>query len=69
MYILKICPACWIEARTLVLESALVENMESSITLLKELRGLEVRVALDDFGSDYSSLSYLMQLPVDFVKR
>ena len=60
-----------IEARNLVLEiteSALVENMETSMTLLKELRSLGVRVALDDFGSDYSSLSYLMQLPVDFVK-
>jgi EAL domain-containing protein (putative c-di-GMP-specific phosphodiesterase class I) len=58
-------------ARNLVLEiteSALVEDMETSMTLLKELRSLGVRVALDDFGSDYSSLTYLMQLPVDFVK-
>jgi len=36
--------------------------------LLKELREEGVRVALDDFGSEYSSLSYLMRLPVDFVK-
>jgi EAL domain-containing protein (putative c-di-GMP-specific phosphodiesterase class I) len=60
-----------IEARNLVLEiteSALVENVETSMTLLKELRSLGVRVALDDFGSDYSSLSYLMQLPVDIIK-
>ena len=60
-----------IEARNLVLEiteSALMENMETSMTLLKELKGLGVRVSLDDFGSDYSSLTYLMELPVDFVK-
>jgi EAL domain-containing protein (putative c-di-GMP-specific phosphodiesterase class I) len=60
-----------IEARNLVLEiteSALMENMKTSMTLLKELKRLGVRVSLDDFGSDYSSLTYLMQLPVDFVK-
>jgi EAL domain-containing protein (putative c-di-GMP-specific phosphodiesterase class I) len=60
-----------IEASNLVLEiteSALVENMQTSMTLLKEFRSLGVRVSLDDFGSDYSSLTYLMQLPVDFVK-
>ncbi len=60
-----------IGVRNLVLEiteSALVEDMETSMTLLREMRKLGVRVALDDFGSEYSSLSYLMQLPVDFVK-
>jgi diguanylate cyclase (GGDEF)-like protein len=60
-----------IEARSLVLEiteSALVKDMETSMTLLKELRDLGVRCAVDDFGSEYSSLSYLMRLPVDFVK-
>ena len=60
-----------IEARSLALEiteSALVKDMETSVVLLKELRGLGVRFALDDFGSEYSSLSHLRRLPVDFVK-
>lgn len=60
-----------IEARSLVLEiteGALVEDMETSMTLLRELRDSGVRIALDDFGSEYSSLYYLMQLPMDFVK-
>jgi diguanylate cyclase (GGDEF)-like protein/PAS domain S-box-containing protein len=60
-----------IEARSLVLEiteSALVKDMPTSITTVKGLRDLGVRFAVDDFGSEYSSLSYLMRLPVDFVK-
>jgi EAL domain-containing protein (putative c-di-GMP-specific phosphodiesterase class I) len=60
-----------IEARSLVLEiteSALVKDMPTSMRVLKELRDLGVRFAVDDFGSEYSSLSYLMRLPVDFVK-
>jgi diguanylate cyclase (GGDEF)-like protein/PAS domain S-box-containing protein len=60
-----------VEARSLVLEiteSALVKDMPASMEVLKELRDLGIRFALDDFGSEYSSLSYLMRLPVDFVK-
>ncbi len=60
-----------IEARSLVLEiteSALVNDMPTSMTTLKKLRDMGIGFALDDFGSEYSSLSYLMQLPVDFVK-
>jgi EAL domain-containing protein (putative c-di-GMP-specific phosphodiesterase class I) len=60
-----------IEVRSLVLEiteSALVKDIKTSMTVLKELRKLGVRFAVDDFGSEYSSLSYLMRLPVDFVK-
>jgi len=60
-----------LEARSLALEiteSALVKDMQTGMTLLKELRQEGIRFALDDFGSEYSSLSYLMRLPVDFVK-
>jgi EAL domain-containing protein (putative c-di-GMP-specific phosphodiesterase class I) len=60
-----------IEGRSLVLEiteSALVQHMETSMILLEELRKEGLRFALDDFGSEYSSLSYLVRLPVDFVK-
>ena len=60
-----------IEGRSLALEiteSALVQHMQTSMTLLEELRKEGIRFALDDFGSEYSSLSYLMRLPVDFVK-
>jgi len=60
-----------IEGRSLALEiteSALVKEVETSMTLLKELGKEGVRFALDDFGSEYSSLSYLIRLPVDFVK-
>jgi EAL domain-containing protein (putative c-di-GMP-specific phosphodiesterase class I) len=42
--------------------------MPTSMEVLKELRDLGIRFAVDDFGSEYSSLSYLMRLPVDFVK-
>jgi len=36
--------------------------------VLADVRKLGVRVAVDDFGMGYSSLSYLRRLPVDVVK-
>ncbi len=38
------------------------------MTLLEELRREGTRVAVDDFGIGYSSLSYLRELPIDTVK-
>jgi diguanylate cyclase (GGDEF)-like protein/PAS domain S-box-containing protein len=37
-------------------------------TMLAELRGLGVQIALDDFGSGYSSLARLQSFPVDVLK-
>ena len=56
---------------TLVLEiteSAAVEDAKSAISMLETIRELGVKIAIDDFGKGYSSLSYLRRLPVDSVK-
>ena len=37
-------------------------------TVFRELKVLGVRLAIDDFGKEYSSLSYLKRLPVDGLK-
>jgi len=51
-----------------IVESNLLENSGSVITILKELRALGVRISIDDFGTGFSSLSYLRTLPVDILK-
>jgi EAL domain-containing protein (putative c-di-GMP-specific phosphodiesterase class I) len=51
-----------------ITESALMVDADRSIACLKEWRSLGVRVAVDDFGSGYSSLDYLTHLPVDRLK-
>lgn len=49
-------------------ENLLSENTEQLIGIVSDLKLLGFRVALDDFGSAYSSLSYLKDLPIDIVK-
>ncbi|MGF1457953.1 MAG: putative bifunctional diguanylate cyclase/phosphodiesterase [Leptolyngbyaceae cyanobacterium] len=51
-----------------VTETALMQNIESAIALLHELKDLGVRIAIDDFGTGYASLSYLKRLPLDILK-
>ncbi|CAN5804995.1 hypothetical protein BH20ACT12_BH20ACT12_04960 [soil metagenome] len=51
-----------------ITESVLVEERESSAGTLRRLKELGVRLAIDDFGVGYSSLSYLGYLPVDQLK-
>ncbi|QQK65422.1 EAL domain-containing protein [Cobetia sp. cqz5-12] len=51
-----------------VTETLLIQDMEGGLAVLGALRELGVRVALDDFGQGYSSLSYLSSLPLDVLK-
>jgi len=51
-----------------VTESVLIDNPDAAKSRLQDLRALGVRLALDDFGSGYSSLTYLQRLPFDKLK-
>ncbi|HWT00178.1 MAG TPA: EAL domain-containing protein [Pyrinomonadaceae bacterium] len=51
-----------------VTESSVMKNAESSIRTLGELKAMGIKIAVDDFGSGYSSLSYLKSLPIDVLK-
>jgi diguanylate cyclase (GGDEF)-like protein/PAS domain S-box-containing protein len=51
-----------------VTETALMHLPERALATLQHLRGMGVRVSIDDFGAGYSSLSHLKKLPVDILK-
>lgn len=49
-------------------ESVLMHGADTTVSLLLSLRRMGVRLSIDDFGTDYSSLSYLKRFPVDTLK-
>ncbi|MDT8902417.1 EAL domain-containing protein [Anaeroselena agilis] len=51
-----------------ITESVLVTSFEDATSKLAELKALGVRLSLDDFGTAYSSLTYLRSLPVETLK-
>jgi EAL domain-containing protein (putative c-di-GMP-specific phosphodiesterase class I) len=51
-----------------ITENTLLKDTQVIETIFKELKALGVRLAIDDFGKEYSSLSYLNRLPVDGLK-
>jgi len=51
-----------------ITESALIENSEVAIAVLRQFKSLGIPIYLDDFGTGYSSLSRLHELSVDVLK-
>lgn len=49
-------------------ESLLMQDVEGGIKILQALKDLGLHVSIDDFGTGFSSLSYLKRLPVDKLK-
>lgn len=60
-----------VEAGSLILEvteSMIMDNTERIFPVLAQLRQLGVRLAMDDFGTGHSSLSFLHRVPMDILK-
>lgn len=51
-----------------ITESMMMYNTDKTIQMLAEMRRMGIRVAIDDFGIGYSSLSHLKQFPIDIIK-
>jgi diguanylate cyclase (GGDEF)-like protein len=49
-------------------ESSIMKNAEHAIATLRQLKEMGIKISIDDFGSGYSSLTYLKHLPLDTLK-
>jgi diguanylate cyclase (GGDEF)-like protein len=56
----------WLELE--ITESIAANEAEGTVDVMHALRALGVQIAIDDFGTEYSSLSRLKSLPVDRLK-
>ena len=60
------CAARWFTLE--ITESAILDDPSHAIGNMKRLHALGCRLAIDDYGTGYSSLAYLRHLPVDELK-
>ncbi|QRX83477.1 EAL domain-containing protein [Glaciimonas sp. PAMC28666] len=49
-------------------ESMLMKDSEATILILNQLKAIGIKMSIDDFGTGFSSLSYLTRFPVDIIK-
>lgn len=59
-------PATYLEVE--ITETAVMENVEDAIEKLRNLREMGIHISVDDFGTGYTSISYLKQYPINILK-
>ena len=60
--------AAGIQVHLELTETAIMADPEEACAVLNELRSHGARIVLDDFGTGFSAISWLHQLPVDAIK-
>jgi EAL domain-containing protein (putative c-di-GMP-specific phosphodiesterase class I) len=51
-----------------ITESASLQDMDTTVQILEELRRMGLQIAIDDFGTSYSSMGYLRRFPINAIK-
>ncbi|AEE16037.1 putative bifunctional diguanylate cyclase/phosphodiesterase [Treponema brennaborense] len=51
-----------------ITEGVFIENMESVVSILTQIKSMGIGISLDDFGTGYSSFNYLQILPLTALK-
>ena len=51
-----------------ITESLLLQDKESNVLVIQQLKNIGITIVLDDFGTGYASLSYLLSFPFDKIK-
>jgi diguanylate cyclase (GGDEF)-like protein len=51
-----------------ITESMVMDDVENTIILLNQLKELNIKISMDDFGTGFSSFSYLHRFPTDTLK-
>jgi diguanylate cyclase (GGDEF)-like protein len=70
-YVEEVIGECGLQPNRIVFEvteSALFDDFDTALKILERLKQIGVGIHMDDFGSGYSSLSLLHNLPIDMVK-
>jgi len=51
-----------------IMEDTVAQNMEGFVSILRQLKTMGVRLALDDYGTGHTSFHHLLHLPIDTLK-
>ncbi|MBF0565089.1 MAG: EAL domain-containing protein [Nitrospirae bacterium] len=49
-------------------ESAIMQDVDSAVNILRQMKSIGLQITIDDFGTGYSSLSHIKRLPIDTLK-